>query len=131
VQTLYVPRYGRRVLDGLGSLDRNEAESWLRERTVWHHEVQVAEFEVPIRTLDEFGLGPCLVKIDVQGTETAVVAGGLETIREHRPALFVEAPDAGLLQLLAPLRYRKYGLRRGKLDNDAQHTKNALFLPAA
>ncbi len=91
--------------------------------------MNVAEFEVRVRTLDEFSLAPCLIKIDVQGTEAAVVEGALETIRQHRPVLFVEDPDARLLKLLASFRYRRYGLRRGTIENNARPTKNVLLVP--
>lgn len=43
-------------------------------------------------TIDGMGLNRCdLIKIDVEGMEGEVIAGGLETIRRLKPALYVEA----------------------------------------
>jgi FkbM family methyltransferase len=39
-----------------------------------------------------------LIKIDVQGSELAVIAGAIETLRRWRPALFVEMDDEALLR---------------------------------
>lgn len=127
METLYVPQYGRRVLDGLGSFERNKAVTWLRGRTVGRDDVVVATIEVPVRLLDEFGLAPCLIKIDVQGAETRVIRGALETIRQHRPVLFVENPEAVALELLAPLGYRAYPLRNGAINAKAARATNVLL----
>jgi FkbM family methyltransferase len=129
IEALYVPRYRRRILDGLASLDRDAAENWLHGRTLGRGDVAIATVEVPVRTLDEFGLAPALIKIDVQGRETAVVEGGLQTIGRHRPVLFIEAPDQELAALLAELRYERFGLRAGELDKSGVETKNVLFVP--
>ncbi len=45
-----------------------------------------------------------LVKIDVQGAESMVLAGARSVLEEHRPALFVEVDDAraARLRLLGP-----------------------------
>lgn len=45
---------------------------------------------VEVKTLDSFGLAPTLLKIDVEGMEIAVLAGALETIRKHRPYIWME-----------------------------------------
>ena len=57
------------------------------------------EFEVDVRRLDDLveeqGLAPQHVKIDVEGAEHAVLRGGEGLIREHRPTIFLSThgPD--------------------------------------
>jgi FkbM family methyltransferase len=47
--------------------------------------------EVPLRTLDSYGLEAChLIKIDVEGMELAVLEGAVTVLDEHRPFLYVE-----------------------------------------
>ena len=46
---------------------------------------------VPCATLDSLGIGPVdLIKIDVDGNETAVIEGAGETINKHRPIIILE-----------------------------------------
>jgi FkbM family methyltransferase len=57
-------------------------------------------FPVAIEALDASlpdGFAPSVIKIDVEGAELDVLAGGLETIRRHRPLIALEhgSPDGG------------------------------------
>jgi FkbM family methyltransferase len=46
---------------------------------------------VPVRRIDDLRLATChFLKIDVEGMEQKVLAGAIETIRRHRPVLYVE-----------------------------------------
>ncbi|MFT4882504.1 MAG: FkbM family methyltransferase [Salinirussus sp.] len=69
----------------LSGFDRESATRW---------EATVAEtVPVQVRRLDdvaETAPPPDVVKLDVEGAGPAVLAGGRETLHEHRPALFVE-----------------------------------------
>jgi FkbM family methyltransferase len=48
-------------------------------------------FDVELRTIDSFGFKDVrAIKIDVEGSELAVLAGGHETIQRDRPPLIVE-----------------------------------------
>ena len=44
---------------------------------------------VEVKTLDQLGVAPTLVKLHVEGGELAVLQGGLETIKRQRPMLAV------------------------------------------
>lgn len=60
--------------------------------------------EVACGTLDKFcdeqSLSPTLIKMDVEGSESAVIAGGLTTLRRAKPVLWLEcSPDAGVAHL--------------------------------
>ena len=50
--------------------------------------------EVPVTTMDAFvnqnAVAPDFIKIDVEGVEEKVIAGGRETIRRHRPIIIFE-----------------------------------------
>lgn len=83
-----------------------------------------AAYEVPVRVGDEvlkdLPNAPMLVKLDVEGFETAAIRGLAETIRLHVPAILLESnvemlPAAGtsvaeLFELLAGMQYEPYAL---------------------
>ncbi|MDL5159407.1 FkbM family methyltransferase [Actinomycetospora termitidis] len=64
---------------------------------------------VPATTLDVLGrrYAPDFVKVDVEGHEERVVAGGLRMFSEHRPAFYIEVHDRrrghAIESMLAPL----------------------------
>lgn len=45
---------------------------------------------VQVVSLDDLGLSPTFIKIDVEGMEVPVVAGGQKTIMQHRPHILAE-----------------------------------------
>jgi FkbM family methyltransferase len=66
---------------------------------------------VPIGKLDEFQLERAdFIKLDVEGFESRVLEGAIETIRRYHPVLYVEndrtEKSAELIQLLFDLGYR-------------------------
>jgi FkbM family methyltransferase len=68
---------------------------------------------VPLLTVDQLGLTAChLIKIDVEGMESDVLAGAEQTMRQHRPIVYVEndreAKSAALIEQLFALDYRLY-----------------------
>jgi FkbM family methyltransferase len=118
---LFWPVYNGLAMHGLASLDRSEAEAWLGPESMYGFdpERQVIESErVRMRRLDDLGLEPDVIKIDVQGTEAAVVAGGIETIRKSLPAIMAEdlAEDDRAVALLEPLGYRLYSFHKNRFE---------------
>lgn len=113
----------RAHVPGSGAAGRGGAAfPWAPARTI----------DVPVRTLDEVvaahGLGRVdLLKLDVEGAEREVLAGGRDTLARSRPVLLVEAHDAmqarddgataqDLLDALAALGFDAYRYRRGGLE---------------
>jgi len=59
-----------------------------------HANRPVADVEVQLATLDDFGLANVgFVKIDVEGHEEAVLRGAAETLARCRPSLIIEVED--------------------------------------
>ena len=68
---------------------------------------------VPRVTVDGLDLGRChFMKVDVEGMEVSAIEGAAETIRRHRPLLYVENDrrehSDALIRLIASLDYRLY-----------------------
>lgn len=81
-----------------------------------------ARFTAPLRRLDDLALLPpetriVGIKMDVENFEYFVLKGALETLRAHRPPLYVELwaneNRARCLELLAGLGYRAFVCERG------------------
>lgn len=77
------------------------------------HPAEAAGQAVRIVPLDDFELPSLgLLKVDVEGFETAVLQGARATIAKHRPALYVENDRTGqqreLIDLIHALDYRLY-----------------------
>jgi FkbM family methyltransferase len=75
----------------LSGFDRESATRW---------EASLAEtVSVPIRRVDTIVASnpvPDAIKIDVEGASPAVLRGARETLRTHRPTLFIEVHEEGL-----------------------------------
>lgn len=129
---LYVPYYKGVPFDGLASFHREEAAGWLlRERLVGfdarHQEIR--QFSCHVATLDGFGLTPAFLKIDVQGFEAAVVAGGRRTIARHKPVILMENNDpsrdaAGLIAL----GYEAHAYESGRLVRGGTGALNTWYI---
>lgn len=103
-----------------------------KAKTLGTHVTPNSKGTIPIRTLDSFDLDNVdFIKIDVEGFETNVIKGALETIRRCRPVILFECKDHGSrygfrniepLTTLRPLDYVKYEYA------DPQH-KNIIIGP--
>ncbi len=129
--TLHVPSYRGYVFDGLASLDEDEARGWLRGRVLGYDErhLRVEAVRCEVVRLDDLGLDPAFVKLDVQGFEAHVLRGGTATIARCRPVLLVETPVPEVRDVLDGLGYRPHGYTGGRLVPDREGTLNTFFLP--
>ena len=123
--TLFVPFYRKWMFDGLASFDEEEARNWLRRRLYFYDErlLTLRESRCRLRTLDELGLEPFFIKIDVQGYEYNALKGGEKTLRAHEPVLLVEAPDDLVIDFLSDIGYRYFayeGVSSGQTTRDDQ-----------
>ena len=122
--TLYVPSYKGFVYDGLASLDRRSAETWISDKTVyWFNpaKVTVEQVACTTQTLDSQKLRPSFVKIDVQGLEYDVLLGGIATIKAHTPVLLLEDlhADERTVKLITELGYEEYKFDGARLRKGA------------
>jgi FkbM family methyltransferase len=73
---------------GLGSHRVNA--SIIRSKDSGSNRLEEGEGSVEVVTLDSQHLSPAFIKIDVEGMEGEVIAGGQRTIAAHHPAIFFE-----------------------------------------
>jgi FkbM family methyltransferase len=135
-ETLYWPVYNDIAMHALASLDRAEAESWLDPSRIYgfrQDQLELAQEGVEVRRLDGLGLDPDVLKIDVQGTEADVIAGGIETIQRDRPVIMAEALHEGgpAHAVLEPHEYRLYSFSSGRFEPGADPgATNHFLIPA-
>jgi FkbM family methyltransferase len=97
----------------------------------------IRSFVVPVRPLDELGLAPRFVKVDVQGVADAVLRGLEETLARHRPIVMVESEgrtNAAVIEQLGRLGYDAcvYDAAADELRPFAdQGPQNIFFVPQA
>ena len=128
---LFVPVYRKFVYDGDASFHRETATALLSPDRVYlfaPEKVEVRQVMCETRRLDDQGLEPVFLKIDVQGYEARVVSGGLDTIRKYQPVLLMESweHDAELNEMLSGLGYREYlfddvGFYPGRSETAVNH----------
>lgn len=127
---LYVPYYKKWMFDGLASLDREEARTWLKGRVFFYKEryLTVREVRTKIRPLDELELDPFFIKLDIQGYECQALKGGENTLKIHEPILLIESPDERTTNYLETFGYRCYAFRRGTFIPDIFGELNTFFM---
>ncbi|MDR2407636.1 MAG: FkbM family methyltransferase [Bacteroidales bacterium] len=77
--------YSRGIYDSMASI--NDGASFINRRN------KLKEHEVPVVSIDDFvrkkSLDVGLIKLDVEGVESDVIEGAVETIKAHKPLLII------------------------------------------
>lgn len=127
---LIVPSYGGYEFDGLASFDEAEARDWLDGNVYGYDPARLVlrEVEVPVVRIDDLGIEPRFMKLDVQGHEELALRGARRTLEQHRPALLVESPKAATADFLGELGYSPFGYTGGVFQPGVKHGLNTFFL---
>lgn len=128
--TLYVPVYNGYVFDGLASLENGSGEEWLRRR-LWGFDARklsIRQEHCRIMRLDDLGIDPFFVKLDIQGYELPALRGGRQTLERARPVLMIETPGEEIVDWLAALGYRPHAYEGGRLVERPRGGLNTFFL---
>jgi FkbM family methyltransferase len=121
--TLHIPSYRGYVFDGLASLDREAAMSWIGPLAVLRFDpakLQCHTVTCSVRPLDSFTLKPFFIKIDVEKLEMEVLRGARQTLEQHHPILLVESDNPEVSTFLRSFHYQAF----------AYDSQNRRFLPS-
>lgn len=131
-QSLYVPFYKRWMFDGLASFDADNAKGWLQHDRLFFFKdshVSLHETKCKVQRLDDLGLNPFFVKLDIQGYEYQAVIGGERTIKSHEPILLIESPpDDTLVTFLKQMGYLMYAFRKWTFTPGIVGERNTFFM---
>lgn len=130
---LFTPSYRGFVYDGISTFSRENAESYLSEKTLYFFDPKyrsVSEMSCHLKRLDDLDLAPTFMKIDVEGFEYDVLMGGLETVRRHEPVIMIEKfwGDERVPALLAELGYQEVALQDGQFRPHVTRNLNAIMM---
>ena len=112
----------------------NPGYSGLRERD-YPEAPDFEKFKVKTRRLDDLvqqhGIKPRLIKIDVEGAELLVLRGAAQTIKEFKPVVLIEHGTAALGYGESPATFfdcvTELGLRVFNFDGDAPYQRGAFI----
>jgi hypothetical protein len=79
--------------------------------------------------LDELGLKPLFMKLDIQGYEFQALKGGEQTLRACEPVLLIESPpEEKIVKYLRGFGYQMYAFIRGKFVPGSVGSHNTFFM---
>lgn len=134
---LYTPSYGSIVCHSAASTTMEEARAGIEG--AWPRRARHFRYHrstTPTVRVDDLGVDPCVIKLDIQGKELPALRGAAETIRRHRPALLVEIVSnlAEITRLLAGWDYAPFDFHPTRNQfaplGNAPRSRNLFFLPA-
>ena len=109
---LNVPTHSKSDLSGSATLkleELNKSYVWDRFRHATKQqnpEIEIDRKTISVQKLDNFKLIPDVIKIDVEGFESEVLAGAHQTLVAHKPVLFIEThPPNSWMPFLETLGY--------------------------
>lgn len=131
--TLTVPSYRGFLYDGVATFSKETVFEYMSAKRIFGFDpslLSVQEFVCETRPLDSFDLRPTFIKIDVEGFEHEVIAGGMQTLRRCRPVLMVERfyDNPRLLELLGELAYEEVVAAGGRLQPGTSAGPNMLLM---
>jgi FkbM family methyltransferase len=99
---LFVPKYKDVYLHTFSSLDLNSLEKAVNEtyKSTVSSQVVIDTFICDIKTLDSFGYCPTVIKVDAEGFEAKIFAGGTTTLTKYKPTIIFEAVHGTLIEIL-------------------------------
>jgi FkbM family methyltransferase len=114
-------------------LDLDDLAKFLREigyTFVQPSNIDFIENTIEVRPLDDFGLVPDFIKIDVEGHEEAVLAGAGKTIAASLPIMMIEGGERqGVAKKLEDLGYTRFVFDGDNLiRSDEKIASNSFFL---
>lgn len=128
---LYMPKYRGWVFDGLASLDRAAAMSWLNSKTLIGFDgrlLSCVEMQVEVSTLDSFSLHPSVIKLDTEGAEILALKGAKNTLETYKPAILLEGATDEIVLYLKALGYTPYSFNGKKFIQGDTSSLNTFFL---
>ena len=132
-QFLHQPTIDGKIYHQESSLDRDSFKALpvVKRFSTYGTQVNFTKFSVKTVKLDRLNLEPKFIKIDVEGTESKVLQGGLRTIKRSQPIIMLEASDPMRLEILVTLGYTRYYFDKNnnKLTKD-ETSFNEIWIPA-
>jgi FkbM family methyltransferase len=130
---LYLPRYGHTVYDTRASLGPEAPREFLDSRHFRPFRAERAHVEgvsVEVSTLDSLDVAPDLLKVDVEGADDGVIAGGAQLLDRHHPVVLVEHPKPETVTLLDAHGYtiHAFDASTGRLRRGRRGELNSYFL---